>query len=469
MSETPHLLGSQPQVQELISWFATCIEAYSFVEAGREFHKDYELECADLSVDKLRLLIWGEAVGLAWRSPRTGMNFGKELLRGGVNPYAKYTSVEVPKILKDISIVLVRSRTVFNERTEPHTNFSRPNPQPQSSLKSSLRGLSMFQESFDRFRTPYYKINTLNDKTALNIVSKSRLVYTGVLGLGRLIGFLEDTTKNYVFPETLAHLLEKEILNLSNLEDLDLLSRLSDPKHMRTSRTAQGRISLLRPMVVSLRPASSDDSTLDKELAESLSSALSTVTVDLSTPIESSSTGEYSTTSESVTTSVSSNAIESLTTTKNYTADTSTTTAESTRTSMSSTSNNSYMIVRSSEIIEAELPMLTWSDSICTTLRGQSIHESELEFEDPSSEAFRAGLLRRFAAARAAIPALTRTRRQLGEAATPLLPLPPPIRKYGHPFGALHHKIVMFGDGGVGKTDLTVKVRCGTDSHVEFF
>ena len=38
--------------------FTTCIECYSLVVAAREFGKDYELLCTELSLQKLRFFLW---------------------------------------------------------------------------------------------------------------------------------------------------------------------------------------------------------------------------------------------------------------------------------------------------------------------------------------------------------------------------------------------------------------------------
>ncbi|KAH8744151.1 prion-inhibition and propagation, helo domain-containing protein, partial [Hyaloscypha finlandica] len=45
--------------------FITCIDCYNLVVAAREFGKDHELLCTELSLQKLRFFLWGESVGLA--------------------------------------------------------------------------------------------------------------------------------------------------------------------------------------------------------------------------------------------------------------------------------------------------------------------------------------------------------------------------------------------------------------------
>ena len=52
--------------------FSTCIECFNVVAAARDFGHDYELLCTALAIQKLRLFLWGESIGLA---SRNGMPF----------------------------------------------------------------------------------------------------------------------------------------------------------------------------------------------------------------------------------------------------------------------------------------------------------------------------------------------------------------------------------------------------------
>jgi hypothetical protein len=47
--------------------FTTCVDCFNIVVSAREFGRDYELLCTELSLQKLRLFLWGESVGLASR------------------------------------------------------------------------------------------------------------------------------------------------------------------------------------------------------------------------------------------------------------------------------------------------------------------------------------------------------------------------------------------------------------------
>ena len=47
--------------------FTTCIDCFNIVAAAIDFGRDYELLCTALAIQKLRLLLWGESIGLASR------------------------------------------------------------------------------------------------------------------------------------------------------------------------------------------------------------------------------------------------------------------------------------------------------------------------------------------------------------------------------------------------------------------
>jgi hypothetical protein len=47
--------------------FTTCIDCFNLFAAATDFERDYELLWIALAIQKLRLLLWGESVGLASR------------------------------------------------------------------------------------------------------------------------------------------------------------------------------------------------------------------------------------------------------------------------------------------------------------------------------------------------------------------------------------------------------------------
>ena len=48
----------------LASLFSTCIECFDYLKSTQDFRRDYRLLLVKLDLEKTRLLIWGNAVGI---------------------------------------------------------------------------------------------------------------------------------------------------------------------------------------------------------------------------------------------------------------------------------------------------------------------------------------------------------------------------------------------------------------------
>ena len=67
MEPTSFAVGVIP----LVALFNTCIEAFNYIQSSKSFGRDYQLLQVKLDVEKTRLLIWGDEVGLQDGSPRS--------------------------------------------------------------------------------------------------------------------------------------------------------------------------------------------------------------------------------------------------------------------------------------------------------------------------------------------------------------------------------------------------------------
>lgn len=59
--------------------FTTCIDCFNLFAAATDFERDYELLWTALAIQKLRLLLWGEFVGLASHHSITLKELSSEL------------------------------------------------------------------------------------------------------------------------------------------------------------------------------------------------------------------------------------------------------------------------------------------------------------------------------------------------------------------------------------------------------
>lgn len=67
MSGAEGIAGLAVSAIGLTALFTTCIDAFNIVITAPDFGYDYEVLCADLALQRLRLCLWGEAVGLVTR------------------------------------------------------------------------------------------------------------------------------------------------------------------------------------------------------------------------------------------------------------------------------------------------------------------------------------------------------------------------------------------------------------------
>lgn len=61
--------------------FTSCIDSFNIVAASAKFGHDYELLCTALGIQKLRLFLWGESVGLVSRRGMLAVCITKAVFR----------------------------------------------------------------------------------------------------------------------------------------------------------------------------------------------------------------------------------------------------------------------------------------------------------------------------------------------------------------------------------------------------
>lgn len=67
MSGAEGVAGLALSAVSIASLFTSCIDCFNIVVTAKDFGRDYKLLCTALSIQKLRLFLWGESVGLVSR------------------------------------------------------------------------------------------------------------------------------------------------------------------------------------------------------------------------------------------------------------------------------------------------------------------------------------------------------------------------------------------------------------------
>lgn len=75
MSGAEGIAGLALSAVSVAALFTTCVDCFNIVVSAREISRDYELLCTELSLQKLRLFLWGESVGLTSREGKCPIYF----------------------------------------------------------------------------------------------------------------------------------------------------------------------------------------------------------------------------------------------------------------------------------------------------------------------------------------------------------------------------------------------------------
>jgi len=201
------------------------------VVAARDFGRDYELLCTELSLQKLRFLLWGESVGLASREPQ-----GQSRPNPGLDdPYIQPTVIRTLNAIKN----LLSETQEFDERYGYKTE--------DASSGSISRGLSIFRGTFDQF-----KIQTRRNQKQKSVTTLTRWAIFDAehfeVKITRLRSFndgLESITTSLVGLELQRDRLRHEIESISDVESLQLLRDVSDPATDDVSDTASRRLTYI--------------------------------------------------------------------------------------------------------------------------------------------------------------------------------------------------------------------------------
>jgi hypothetical protein len=189
--------------------FQTCVDCYSLVVAAKEFGKNHELLCTELSLQKLRFFLWGESVGLATRSPRSPPqpNPGLE------DPIRRATII---RTLNAIKALLSETQEMDDKYGFKADEYS----------PSSSRGLSIFRATFDQF-----KLQARRNQKQKSVTTVTRWAIfdaadfeTKITRLKSFIDGLENVTKALISVETQHARLQEEIESISDAQSLRLLA-----------------------------------------------------------------------------------------------------------------------------------------------------------------------------------------------------------------------------------------------------
>ena len=217
--------------RQYCSLFTSCIDCFNIVVAAKDLGRDNELLCTALSIQKLRLFLWGESVGLASRQgtfiPRPDCLryiYKADLFAGTLG--ACHPGLDDPLInpvvlrtLQSLNHLLIEARNI-DSRYAPQD--SRP------VLTRRTRALDLFRNSFEDFQEFQEAVQKKQKQKSVKTVTRWAIhdadKFEGIVKrLRSFIDGLQDITKALgVGPDQRARLKE-EIESVADVESLRLI------------------------------------------------------------------------------------------------------------------------------------------------------------------------------------------------------------------------------------------------------
>ncbi|KAI9812045.1 MAG: hypothetical protein M1827_004938 [Pycnora praestabilis] len=215
-------VGFTVSILALAGLFSTCVECWQYIDSARSHGRDYELLTTKLDVEKTRLLIWGDMIGI-FRTTADGRN----------------KVLDSPEVARVIERILNCIITVFTDsqalvsryglvRTKLEANDDLP---PAQSL--STNQLAKLKASYKEFksRIKYVQDNTsVLEKTRWAIQDQSKFIKF-VADLRQLIDGLKDIIQSAADRAQEREAIAAEIDSLPNLQTVKLVRDASAEVH----------------------------------------------------------------------------------------------------------------------------------------------------------------------------------------------------------------------------------------------
>ncbi|KAI1453328.1 prion-inhibition and propagation-domain-containing protein [Annulohypoxylon moriforme] len=197
--------------------FTACIENFNIVVRAREFSEEFEQLCTLLALQQIRLVIWGETLGLA---PPPGARRPKPyncaLDRPDIRPSIETTLNQLQNLLAKADTITGKYASEEQERAAGLSEIS---------AISSSKGMTIFQDSYQRFKAKIR--NNQKDKSLWQVTRWSIHDYEKftrlVTNIRELVDALESITSALGILAQQQSILVDEIESLSDTSSLRLL------------------------------------------------------------------------------------------------------------------------------------------------------------------------------------------------------------------------------------------------------
>ncbi|KAI0894642.1 prion-inhibition and propagation-domain-containing protein [Annulohypoxylon nitens] len=239
--------------------FTACIENFNIVVRAREFSEEFEHLCTLLALQQIRLVIWGETLGLAppfgARAPKP---YNRALERPDIRPSIERTLNQLQNLLAKADTITGRYASEEQERVAELS---------ERCVASDSKGMAIFRDSYQRFKNKIRK--NQKDKSLWQVTRWSIQDYERferlITNIRDLVDALESITSALGILAQQQSLLIDEIESLSDAGSLRLLSLVgsstSAPLAIRAvSDTASARLTYVTSSSQSYHTARTEQS-----------------------------------------------------------------------------------------------------------------------------------------------------------------------------------------------------------------
>lgn len=221
-------------VVALASLFSTCIECFDYFKAGQALEEDFELLLVKLDVEKTRLLIWGNAVGVL--KPE-GDGRVSEL-----NDSQK--AILIGRCLESIKSLLSDTDKFQNLYGLQSTTDTEKNPQSHRSHNIlSINSMSVFRTSYRRFWARF-----AGSQSHPTLVKRTRWAIHDKTKFEGLINHLKDLIDGLnqvalVRREIQDQIMHDDIVSILDISNLQLIESACEGTYTTLSKAASNVIS----------------------------------------------------------------------------------------------------------------------------------------------------------------------------------------------------------------------------------
>ena len=242
----------------LASMFSICVQCFDVVEVGRNLGEDYELMIVKLSIEKRRLMIWGEAVGVL----RPDEDRDALLDEPDTRALVEQILLNISRLFGDAENL--KNRYGLEERSEAST-----------SVALTVEGSTICASRFEASSFIQFQRRIFTHRKTKGVLSKTKWAIRDNAKFSKLLGDLKDLNDGLNAITTSARTsflkgtyVRQEVESIPDLRTLETIEETCADIDWRTSASTAS--SYLRHLA---QPRRTDDRVIDEWLTSAVESA----------------------------------------------------------------------------------------------------------------------------------------------------------------------------------------------------